>query len=315
MNDGGSGSGPARRPAGYDIGNGAQKLKMHSLHVQAVAMLLAVSACSNEPAPATGDTPKPTRHYDAPYAIGNRTIFIHDESRPYDSVNGIDEGIRTLITEIWYPVDHAAADSGQYERATYGDYVFGDRAVHRLMMMQTTFFHLTPDTVREGVTDAQIEAGIEELFNRERGSFVDAPLAGTGEPFPVVVFSPWRCRQPLQHGDGRRIPGRAWLRRHCARTHRKFALLADRPGPRFRDRSRFRCKKWRMYMPHLSALGAYGEEANFGQAYTPLSSGRGSLEFLVQLDKSLLQRLNDLRAALRELDRMNTQGFAGAGAG
>ena len=68
-------------------------------------------------------------------------------------------------------------------------------------------------------------------------------------------------------------------------------------------------------LPYLSELGAYGEEERYGQAYTPLSSGRGSVDFLVQLDKSLLQRLNDLRAALRELDRMNAQGFAGAGSG
>ena len=68
-------------------------------------------------------------------------------------------------------------------------------------------------------------------------------------------------------------------------------------------------------MPHLSELGTYGDEEHYGQSYTPLAEGRGSLEFLQDLDRSLLQRLNDLRAALRELDRMNESGFAGAGPG
>ena len=43
-----------------------------------------------------------------------------------------------------------------------------------------------------------------------------------------------------------------------------------------------------------------------------MSEGRGSVEFLQYLDRSLLQRLNDLRATLAELDRMNDEGrFAG----
>ncbi|MFT5483671.1 MAG: hypothetical protein ACI9GW_002329, partial [Halieaceae bacterium] len=41
---------------------------------------------------------------DAPYAVGSSTFFIHDESRPYDSVAGINTGVRTLVTELWYPV-------------------------------------------------------------------------------------------------------------------------------------------------------------------------------------------------------------------
>ena len=45
------------------------------------------------------------------------------------------------------------------------------------MMTGTTFFHLTPDTVRDGVTLADIDVAIDELFDRERMSFVDAPLA------------------------------------------------------------------------------------------------------------------------------------------
>ena len=68
-------------------------------------------------------------------------------------------------------------------------------------------------------------------------------------------------------------------------------------------------------MPLLSDLGAYGPEDNYGQSYTPLAAGRGSVEFLQTLDRAYLQRLNDLRAALGELDRMNAEGFAGAAPG
>ena len=38
-----------------------------------------------------------------PYAIGSSTRFIHDESRPFDTVAGVNLGIRTLIIELWYP--------------------------------------------------------------------------------------------------------------------------------------------------------------------------------------------------------------------
>ena len=57
----------------------------------------------------------------APYAIGSKTFFIHDESRPFDSVAGVDVGVRSLLTEIWYPVEHDAVTGGEYSRATYGD--------------------------------------------------------------------------------------------------------------------------------------------------------------------------------------------------
>ena len=293
---------------------GGRDLNRHTRNILAIATLLAVAACGNEPATVTKEMPEPEPDYDTPYAIGNSTIFIHDESRPYDSVNGIDEGIRTLITEIWYPVDHAIAGSGEYRRATYGDYVFGDRDVHRLMMMQTTFFHLTPDTVREGVTDEQVEAGIDELFNRERGSYIDAPLADVSEPLPVVVFS---------HGDAGSRYNMETVVEYLA-AHGYVVIAPEHTGnspysltgrdPAFETDPVF-AEKMAGVAPFLSELGAYGEEERYGQAYTPLSSGRDSLEFLVQLDKSLLQRLNDLRAALRELDRMNAEGFAGAGPG
>ena len=65
----------------------------------------------------------------------------------------------------------------------------------------------------------------------------------------------------------------------------------------------------------LSDLGTYGDEADYGQSYAPSSGDGDPMDFLRRLDSSLLQRLNDLRAALRHLDSMNESGFAGAGPG
>ena len=128
------------------------------------------------------------------YAVGSTTFFIHDDSRPYDAVAGVNTGIRSLITELWYPTDAdvIARQTDAYQRATYGDYVFGNPVMHRRMMTETTFFHLTPDTVRRGVTQADIDAAIDELFHRQRGSYVDAPLSKKSGKLPVVVMT---------HGD------------------------------------------------------------------------------------------------------------------
>ena len=288
-------------------------MKGKTRFVFALLSSLLLGACGNEQATQL-PTPAPAPTHDTPYAIGSATLFIHDETRAYDSVNGVDDGIRTLITEVWYPVDHAIADSGDYRRATYGDYVFGDRDVHRLMMQKTTFFHLTPDTVRDGVTGEQIDAAIEELFNRERASYVDAPLASTNAPSPVVVMS---------HGDAGSRYNMETVVEHLA-AHGYVVIAPEHTGnspysltgrdPAFQSDPEFAARMAGV-LPQLSGLGAYGEEEHYGQSYTPLSSGRDSIEFLQQLDKSLLQRLDDLRAALRELDRMNADGFAGSGPG
>ncbi len=246
-----------------------------------------------------------------PYAVGSSTFFIHDESRPFDSVAGVDTGMRTLVTELWYPVAKDAVDG--YKKATYGDYVFGNRAVHQMMMTQTTFFHLTPESVREGVDQETIDAGIEELFTRERDSYTDAPLAQSTSPFPVVVMT---------HGDaGSRYNMETvceYLAAHgyvviapehtgnspFAMTGADPALAAD-GDPDFRDRMSG-------VLELLDENGVYGNIETYGQSYTPLATGRESPEFAVNLDASLLQRLGDLRAALAELDRLQAEGrFAG----
>ncbi len=281
-------------------------------------LILLLSACGSETqSPQQAVLPGTSPSHDAPFAVGSATFFIHDASRPFDDVVGVDDGIRTLLTEIWYPADHEAVASGDYRKATYGDYVFGDRAVHRLMMTRTTFFHLTPDTVREGVSNAQIDAAIEELFLRDRASFVDAPISQKESSWPVIVMTHGDagsrynmetvCEYLAAHGYVVIAPEHTGNSPYSL-TGRDPALAESGGDPEFSERMA-------PVMSLLSEHGTYGGEENYGQSYTPSSEGRGSAEYLRYLDRSLLQRLNDLRAALDELDRMNNDGFAGAGAG
>ncbi len=273
--------------------------------------LFAAAACGAEsPASVT----ESTRTWDTPYAAGSSTVFLHDESRPYDSVAKIDEGMRTLITEIWYPIEHEVATSGDYRRATYGDYVFGNRDVHELMMTKTTFFHLTADTVKDGTSVEQIDDAIEALFHRERASYVDTPVAESDTSWPVIVMS---------HGDaGSRYNMESATEYLAANGY--VVIAPEHTGnspysmtghdPAFENDADFR-EAMAGVMPHLSELGTYGSEEQYGQSYAPSGGGPDTLGFLQQLDASLLERLNDLRVALDELGRMNAEGFFGAAPG
>lgn len=249
-----------------------------------------------------------TANAGAPYAVGSRTLFLHDESRPFDRVAGIDSGVRTLITEVWYPVEHAAVGSAA-RRATYGDYVFGDETVHALMMTSTTFFHLTPDTVRPGVTRQQIDAAITDLFHRERGSYADAPMApGT---FPVVLVS---------HGDaGSRYNMESACEALAANGYLVVAPehtgnspfsqvgrdpLLQQPSlsPRYREHAE-------LVKRITDPSGVYGDAALHGQSYSPLRDANGPAAALHQLDAALLERVNDLRTALAWVDASNAEGI------
>ena len=267
--------------------------------VLAAVSLVACSGADPEKA-ATNGQDIPTS-----FAVGSTTFFIHDESRAFDTVAGVDSGIRTLITEIWYPVDVDSTDG--YERATYGDYVFGSREVHQLMMTATTFFHMTPDSVREGVTPEQIDGAIDELFTRERQSFVDAPLAKAPASFPVVVMS---------HGDaGSRYNMESVCEYLAARGY--VVIAAEHTGnspwsmtgsdPALSSDEDF-ANRMRDVVELLNEHGAYGPADNYGQSYSPLLGEKDPVEFLRDLDKSLLQRLNDLRAVLAKLDGLNAEG-------
>lgn len=280
-----------------------------------LGVLLVLVACTQSPAVKDADSAKQSLAHPTPFAVGSTTRFIHDASRGYDSVAGVDSGIRTLITEVWYPISWDDADSGTYRQATYGDYVFGDADAHRRMMTQTTFFHLTPETVRPGVTQAQIDAAIEALFHRQRASYVDAPLARGDTPLPVVVMS---------HGDaGSRYNMESACEYLAAHGYLVIApehtgnspysmsfedpALSESPGDRGYQVAMANVK------PHLNEYGSYGEVAHYGQSYSPLSEDRTSPAFFQYMDASFLQRVNDLRATLDELARMNSDGpFAGA---
>ncbi|MFK8049643.1 MAG: acetylhydrolase [Halioglobus sp.] len=249
------------------------------------------------------------------YAVGSSTVFIHDESRPYDSVANVNTGVRTLITELWYPVDQSTIDRdpSKYARATYGDYVFGNPIMHKRMMTETTFFHLRPDTVRAGVSQSQIDEAIAELFSRERGSYIDAPVSSSGKKLPVIVMS---------HGDaGSRynmettseyLAAHGYLviaPEHTGNT--PYAMTGSDPALAIDGDPEFQ-KAMTSVLPLLDNQGSYGSLETYGQSYTPLAGEEDVVKTLIDLDASLLQRLNDLRAAIQELEQMNREGpFAG----
>ncbi len=272
----------------------------------------ALIACQPTEPPTTPASEDAVIANTTPYAVGSSTVFIHDDSRPFDAVAGVNSGVRTLITEIWYPVAHEDI-SDKSVRATYGDYVFGNRKVHRKMMTQTTFFHLTPESVREGVSDADIDEAIKELFNRQRDSFVDAPVAKGSQSWPVVVMS---------HGDA---GSRYNMQSACEylASHGYIVIAPEHTGnspytmigmdPALAENSSDVAYREQMadVLPLLDENGAYGEEASYGQSYTPLSDGL-QVEGFADLDRSLIERVNDLRAAMATLDEMNERGpFAG----
>ncbi len=280
-----------------------------------------------------------------PFAVGNSTVFLHDPARGFDPAVGVNSGVRTLITEIWYPV--APKDvPPDARRATYGDYVFGDRTVHRLMMTQTTFFHLTSDTVVEGVTQQAIDAAIDELFKRPRGSYPDAPLARDGAPFPVVVMS---------HGDAGSRYNMQTVCEHLAAYgyvvvapehtgNTPYAMIGRDPAlgkggsvtaqpqptgergvaaalrgdplavPGFTpadlgEEGVSFASRLRENLALLDRHGVYGTPDAYGQSYAPSGLSRVGVAGQQALDRALLQRVADLRLALDALVRMNAHGF------
>ena len=251
-----------------------------------------------------------------PYAIGSSTRFIHDESRPFDTVAGVNSGIRTLITELWYPVDRSiiAEQPYNFRKATYGDYVFGNASMHQRMMTDTTFFHLIPATVRPGVTQDEINLAIEELFYRPRQSYIDAPLTSAPKKLPVIVMT---------HGDAGSRYNMETVCEYLAANgyvviapehtgNSPYSMTGNDPALALEGGDQAFRQTMADILPLLDDQGAYGSKDNYGQSFTPLSDSSDPLQALVDLDRSLIQRLNDLRAALDELERINVTGpFAG----
>jgi len=248
-----------------------------------------------------------------PFLVGSRTIFLHDFSRSFDLIGGIDTGVRTLITEIWYPVDRDdISNSGNnYRRATYGDYVFGNQEVHRLMMTKTTFFHLTPTSVREGVSQATIDEAIAELFFRERKSFYNAPISTNRDSYPLVLMS---------HGDaGSRYNMESvceFLAAHgyvvVAPEHTgntPYSMIGADPGLDPMLGNSMLRTQMQDILPLLDINGVYGDAEKFGQSYSPLSQNEDPFQAMIKLDQSLLERVNDLRITLDRLSEMQSSGF------
>jgi len=245
--------------------------------------------------------------FDEPYAVGSTTRFYHDESRPFDSVAGVDSGVRVLLTEIWYPVarENIRADS---TRATYGDYVFGDREMHYRMMTRMVTPPLTPENVRTGVSQAQIDSAIENHFNEQRGSYVDVPPASQTGGFPVVVMS---------HGDGGTRYNMQSTAEYLA-AHGYMVIAPEHAGNASfvltgRDPALRVDPKFARQMAAVMALhddrGAYGAPENSGQSLPRNESGTLNVEVLQVLDSLLLQRVNDLRKILDLLPDINGNGF------
>ena len=276
---------------------------------RAILLMSAVFACAPvEP----GDAP--SSKAEPPFDVGNATLFIHDPSRGFDEAAGVAAGLRILITEIWYPARRGAIGPS-LRRALHGEYVFGDRAVHEMMMTQTTFFHLTPDTVNDGVGQDAIDAAIDELFSRPRNSAIDAPIDAAAGPFPVVVMS---------HGDAGSRYNMETVCEHLAAHgyvvvapehtgNSPYSMTGRDPALGAGGGSGLDALRLAEVVDLLDERGVYGSPDNYGQSYTPLGADRSSPAFLRGLDAALLQRVEDLRATLDELQRLNQAGFfAGA---
>jgi len=240
-----------------------------------------------------------------PYAVGSTTIFVHDSSRPFDALGGVNTGERILITEIWYPADRDERKSAR--RATVGDYSFGEMSVHRLMMTKTSFFHLTLETVREGVSQQQIDAAIEELFHRPRGSYVDVPVAPSGGKFPVIVVT---------HGDAGSRYNMQTVSEYLASQgyvvvapehtgNSPFSFIGKDPA--LQHNSDLRAAIY----PLLDERGLYATDQPLGQTYVPFASPDSGLApaALQKLDTALVEQVDDLRTVLRHLEEMSETGF------
>jgi dienelactone hydrolase len=188
--------------------------------------------------------------------------------------------------------------------------VFGDASVHRDLMTSTTFRHLTHETVAAGVTGQEIEAAIDELFSRERGSCLNAPLATHGGPFPVLIASPGDagsrhnlesvCEHLASHGYAVIVP------EHTGSS--PFAQLGRDPWLDETGPSAKQAEHVRLVREITDSRGAYGARAGFGQTYSPLRPHREQGTAERQLNDALHERVRDLDTALNWLAAANARG-------
>jgi dienelactone hydrolase len=207
------------------------------LHLSCIGFVASIFACSAEPPVAEEETSRTSDelssgHDDgdeqdsdskATYLVGSKTLFLRDPSRHFDPwnevygsndyktllahLNAIGEP-RTLVTEIWYPVDAKPGcdpsrddDDRQGDRcrphgtrrATYLDYYMGDRTVFDHRGVSPYMITASGGTVGDlmATNPAAFEAlskrVLDELASRKRGSYVSAPAAHGR--FPLVILS------------------------------------------------------------------------------------------------------------------------------
>lgn len=116
------------------------------------------------------------------YQAGSTTFCVVDRRRGFDQAGGVPGGRRVLVVEAWYPIDPAVAERQPLSK--YGDYFAGDREL--LERTQRALLR------RSGVPEAELEPHLElarAQFDLVRGSHRDAPLARSGSPFPLVIYS------------------------------------------------------------------------------------------------------------------------------
>jgi len=292
--------------------------KRSYLSVCMTICVLLFSGCLN-----SNSTSNSTPDSEGAYQVGSTTIFIHDYTRGLDSVSGIDDGVRTLVTEIWYPVLLEDIDSSD-ARPTYGDYSFGNKYIHTLMMYDTTFFHAMaydfysgqPST-QEGVTQQDLDEAADSLFNLERNSYKDAPIADTGTPFPVVIMS---------HGDaGSRynmetaceyMAANGYIviaPEHTGNT--PYSVIGKDPALDAETGDEDFLAAMADVMGLIDVHGVYEtDDAQFGQTYAAFDGAlnpdySANPEGLLKMDQSLVERVNDLRATINKLDELNVSGF------
>ena len=245
-----------------------------------------------------------------PYAVGSKTIFIHDYSRPLDSVAGVNSGIRVLPAEIWYPVDKSAIDENQI-RAAYSDYVFNDKEVHNLMMYNTTFFHARAYdpyyervSVQEGVTQKDLDQASDMLFHKKRNSYIKAPIAESETSFPVVIMS---------HGDaGSRYNMESACEFLAANGYMviapehtgnvPYAMIGKDPA--FETDTDFNAAM----EPVKHLIDSHGVYLTENAVYGQTSYAFQTNDFL-KLDRSIIERINDLRVTIKKIEELNQNGF------
>lgn len=158
------------------------------------------------------------------YLVGSRTVFVRDESRPFDPWNetyGSEDykdllehleeigEPRVLVTEIWYPVAPPPGCNPRHPKkppaaqprcalpgvrpANYLDYALGDRDVFDRRGVSPELVTTSGETVlnlaaRDPMAHAElVDDVLDELAQRARGSLFEAPAAAGR--FPLVVMS------------------------------------------------------------------------------------------------------------------------------